>query len=171
VVIDTTTPTALPDETRLRSVLDLLPSLQALPGVRAAAAAQKLPLRGSGDNWGIEVQGRPDLELTTTAFRIVTHDYFQALGARVLRGRGFLPTDRATTERVVVINEALAAKYFPGEDPLGRILLTGFDDRGERIVGVVENMAEARLTDALPAATSRLGPSTSPSIGSRPRAT
>lgn len=148
VVIDATMPAELPDEARLRSVLELLPSLQGLPGVRAAAATQKLPLRGSGDNWGIAVQGRPDLEASTTAFRIVTHDYFQALGARVLRGRGFLPTDRATTERVVVINQALAAKYFPGEDPLGRILLTGFDDRGERVVGVVANIAESDLTDA-----------------------
>jgi ABC-type antimicrobial peptide transport system permease subunit len=49
---------------------------------------------------------------------------------------------------VVVVNEALAAKYFPGEDPIGRILHTGFDERGERIVGVVRNVAEANLADA-----------------------
>jgi putative ABC transport system permease protein len=65
----------------------------------------------------------------------------------IRRGRGFQPTDRAGVERVVVINEALAAKYFPGEDPLGRVLQTGFEDGGERIVGIVENVAEAYLTD------------------------
>jgi putative ABC transport system permease protein len=77
----------------------------------------------------------------------VTHDYFEALGISVRRGRGFLPTDRDTTERIVVINEALAARYFAGEDPVGRLLHTGFDAVGERIVGVVGNVAEARLAD------------------------
>jgi len=47
----------------------------------------------------------------------------------------------------VIVNEALAAKYFPGEDPIGRVLQT-FDERGERIVGVVSNASEAELTDA-----------------------
>lgn len=65
---------------------------------------------------------------------------------RILRGRGFEPSDRAGTERIVVINEALAAKYFPGEDPLGR-LISVFGDDGERIVGIVGNAAEATLTD------------------------
>jgi putative ABC transport system permease protein len=65
----------------------------------------------------------------------------------VRRGRGFLPADRDTTERIVVINEALADRYFAGEDPIGRLLHTGFDAGGERIVGVVENVAEGRLTD------------------------
>src|SRR4029079_5670612 len=89
---------------------------------------------------------------STTFFRIVTPDYFQALGVPIRRGRGFLPTDRAGTERVVVINEALAAKYFAGEDPLGRILHTGCEG-GERIVGVVGNVAEGNLAD--PAAPAR----------------
>lgn len=145
-VIDATMPTELSQEQRHRVVLDVLQVLQALPNVRAVAAAQKLPLRGSGDNFGVAVQGKPELERTSTAFRTVTADYFKAMGIAVHRGRGFVPTDRASTERVVVINEALAAKYFPGEEPIGRVLQT-FDDRGERIIGVVANVAETRLTD------------------------
>ena len=145
-VIDATMPTQLPDAERRRAVLDALPVLRALPGVTAVAATQKLPLRGSGHNWGIRIEGKPELE-STTAFRIVTHDYFPAMNAEIRRGRGFLPTDRDTTERVVIINEALAASYFPNEDPLGRVIHTGFGDRGERVIGVVENMAEADLTD------------------------
>ena len=58
-----------------------------------------------------------------------------------------MPSDREGSDRVVIINEALAAKFFPGEDPLGKVLQT-FDERGERIVGVVGNAAEANLTDA-----------------------
>lgn len=146
-VLDATLPSQLSSDERRRAVLDLLPALRALPGVRAAAAVQRLPLRGGGDNWGIEIEGKPELESSTTYFRAVTHDYFETLGVPVRRGRGFLPADRSTTERVVVINEALAAKYFPGEDPIGRILHTGFDDGGERVIGVVGNVAEGTLTD------------------------
>jgi predicted permease len=145
-VVEATMPAQLTQEERRRTVLDVLPSLEALPGVRAAAAVQLLPLTGRGDNWGVGVKGKPDLPASTTAFRIVTHDYFKAMEATVTRGRTFLPQDRASGERLVVINAALAAKYFPGEDPIGRYLQT-FDEEGERIIGVVENIAEGDLTD------------------------
>jgi predicted permease len=147
VVLDATMPSRLPGDARRRTILEMLPVLQSLPGARSVAAAQKLPLRGSGDNWGITIQGKPDLPQTTTAFRMVTRDYFSTLGIPIKAGRTFGPSDRDTSDRVVIVNEALAAKYFPGEDPIGRVLLTGFDDRGERIVGVVGNAAEAELTD------------------------
>jgi hypothetical protein len=66
------------------------------------------------------------------------------MGIALRRGRGFVPTDALSTERVVVINEALAAKYFPGEDPIDRIIEM-VDEW--RIVGVVANVAEQELTD------------------------
>ena len=116
-----------------------------MPGVRSAAAAQKLPLRGSGDNWDITIVGRPPVN-ATTAFRMVTPGYFGTLGIPIKRGRDFLPTDRQGSEPVVVINEALAARFFPEEDPLGKVLRT-FGEAGERIVGIVGNTAEANLTD------------------------
>jgi hypothetical protein len=67
------------------------------------------------------------------------------MGIALHHGRGFLPTDRLSTARLVVINDALAAKYFRGEDPIGRVLQT-FDERGERIIGVVADVAEENLT-------------------------
>ena len=124
----------------------LLGELEQLPGVRSAALTTKLPLRGSGDNWGIAVEGRPDLPDSTTSFRVVSRDYFETLGIAVRQGRGFTPADQPGGEIVIVINEALATKYFPGVDPIGRRLQSGFGV-WERIVGVVENVAEARLTD------------------------
>ncbi len=145
VVVDATMPTRLTAEERRRTIIEVLPALQALPGVKQVAAAQKIPLRGSGDNWGIRIQGKPDVQ-ATTAFRMVTRDYLATLGVPVRAGRSFDPSDREGSEPVVVINEALAAKFFPGEDPVGRRLLT-FGDRGERIIGVVGNAAEAKLTD------------------------
>lgn len=146
VVVDATTPTRLTSDERRRAIAAMLPSLAALPGVESVAAAQKLPLRGSGDNWGIGIRGRPDLN-ATTAFRMVTPGYFAALGAPILQGRTFQPSDREGSDRVVVVNEALAAKFFPGEDPVGRVLQT-FGQSGERIIGVVGNLREANLTDA-----------------------
>jgi predicted permease len=146
VAVDATMPTRLTRPERRRAILEMLPALQALPGVQSVAATQKLPLKGSGDNWGLGIPGRTDLRGVTTAFRMVTRDYFATLGIPLRAGRTFEPSDREGSRRVVVINEALAAKFFPGQDPLGRAIQT-FDDQGERIVGVVGNAAEAELTD------------------------
>jgi putative ABC transport system permease protein len=145
-VIDATLPARLRSAERRQTILGVLPALQAVPGVRSVAAAQKLPLRGSGDNWNIGIVGRPPVN-TSTAFRMVTPAYFVTLGVPIKRGRDFLPTDREGSEPVVIINEALAAKFFPGEDPLGKMLQT-FGDSRERIVGIVADTAEANLTDA-----------------------
>ena len=145
-VVDATMPGRLSVDERRRAILSVLPALEAVPGVRAVAAAQKLPLRGSGDTWNIRILGRPPLN-ASTAFRMVTPRYFITLGIPITHGRDFLASDREGTDRVVIINEALAAKFFPGEDPLGKVLQT-FDDTGERIVGIVANTAEANLTDA-----------------------
>jgi predicted permease len=144
-VVDATMPARLAPEQRHAVIDRSLASLGALPGAQHAAATQKIPLRGSGDNWGIGILGRPDLD-ATTAFRMVSPDYFGTMGMPILQGRGFEPSDRQSGARVVVINEALAARFFPGEDPLGRVLQT-FDEAGERIIGVVGNTAEADLTD------------------------
>jgi predicted permease len=146
-VVDVLAPTAMPEAERQQGWHRIGGALRALPGVQAAAATSKLPLRGSGDNWGITVVGHPELESTTTAFRVVTPDYLTAMGIALRRGRVFTANDRTGTEPVVVITEALAEQYFPGEDPVGRLISTGFDTP-ERIIGVVEDVAEAQLTDA-----------------------
>ncbi|MGB2717352.1 MAG: ADOP family duplicated permease [Vicinamibacterales bacterium] len=145
-VVDATMPAQLTQDERRRAILNIVPALEAVPGVKSVAAAQKLPLRGSGDNWGIGIAGRPTVN-ATTAFRMVTPSYFSTLGVPIKRGRDFLPSDREGSEQVVIINEALAARFFPGEDPLGKVLQT-FGETGERIVGIVGNAAEANLTDA-----------------------
>jgi predicted permease len=144
-VVDATMPARLTAEQRRAVIDNMLASLAALPGAQHAAATQKIPLRGSGDNWGIGILGRPELN-ATTAFRMVSPDHFATMGMPIRRGRGFEPSDRQSGARVVVINEALAAKFFPGEDPIGRVLQT-FDETGERIIGVVADAAEAELTD------------------------
>jgi putative ABC transport system permease protein len=145
-VIDVVIPVTMPTAQRPRIVRELVEAVEAIPGVASAAAAQRLPLRGSSNNWGIRVEGRPDLEETTTAFRPVTADYFETMGIGLRSGRGLLETDGLSTdEGVVVINQALADRYFPGVEPIGQRI--AFTNRWDRIVGVVENVAESALTD------------------------
>jgi putative ABC transport system permease protein len=144
-VVDIVAPAELSNEERTRVIGDLVSALEAVPGVESAAAVQKLPLRGSGNNWGLAIEGRPEVDGVTTSFRIVSRDYFGVLGAQLRSGRRFDVTDRADTERVAVINESLARQYFPDEDPIGR-RLGEFGDFA-RIVGVIADMQERSLTD------------------------
>lgn len=138
-------------EARRRLLAELETALAAVPGVRSAGAAQKLPLRGPGDSWGITLEDKPDLPPSTTFMRLVTPGYFETMGIQLLEGRLLTVDDRENTEPAVLVNHALAAKYFPGESPLGRRLAMG-RDAWARIVGVVEDVAEAGLTDgAVPA--------------------
>jgi predicted permease len=130
----------------------LLAGLQSLPGVRSAALAMKIPLRGEGDSFGISIDGKPDAEKTFTYFRVVSRDYFSTMGIALRSGRTFDASDRrftaadSTPVMSVIVNEAFVKKYFPGENPLGRIIGGGFG-APQRIVGVVDNVAEANLTD------------------------
>ncbi len=111
----------------------------ALPGVAAAALIQLVPLQHWGWEADFSVRGRPSAERQVTDLRYVTAGYFPAMGIPIRRGRGFLPTDVAGATPVVVVNEALARRYFPGEDPVGRLL-----DRG-LIVGVAADVRQVSL--------------------------
>jgi hypothetical protein len=86
------------------------------------------------------------LAALTTEYRIVTPGYLETVGIPLRQGRTITSADRRDAERVVVINEALAQKYFSGVDPVGKLL--GGDAQGvSRVVGVVGNAVERGLTD------------------------
>ena len=132
---------------RLQKMEEIAAALAALPGVRSAAAAMKIPLRGEGYSFGISVDGRESGEQSITYFRVVTQDYFSTMGIKVRDGRLFDGSDRqADSGGSVVINEALAKKYFPGENPIGRRVRGGFNGAWT-VIGVVQNVAEATLTN------------------------
>lgn len=135
------------NRSRLEQTLDeLRTALVELPGVRSVGAAQKLPLRGGGYNLPIRVDGRPEIEGMATEYRIVTPGYLESVGIALRQGRTITGDDRRDAERVVVINEALAQKYFAGVDPMGT--LVGDDGGSSRVVGVVANAVERRLVDS-----------------------
>src|SRR5207245_1990497 len=77
--------------------------------------------------------------------------YFEALGIALMRGRYFDPRDTAASDRVVIINEALARKYWPQEDPMGKRMLIGkglgadFEELPREIVGIVGSVTETGL--------------------------
>jgi putative ABC transport system permease protein len=146
-VIDVLASSEGTDAERRQKLDEAVAALAAMRGVQSAAATTKLPLRGSGNSFGIIVEGRESQERTITYFRTVTNDYFRTMGIQLLSGRTFDSSDRMNDSGgVVVINEALAKKYFPGEDPIGRRVRGGYSGSWQ-IVGVVRDVAEGDLTD------------------------
>ncbi len=122
-------------------------ALAQLPGVRSVGVVQTLPLRGGGYNLPLRVDERPDLQGMTTEYRVVTPGYLETAGFTLRQGRTITSADRLDTERVVVINEALARNYFGGADPIGKMLGGDVGPNSSRIVGVVANAVERKLTD------------------------
>jgi putative ABC transport system permease protein len=111
-----------------------------LPGVRAAGAVRVLPLARSIGDWSIKIAGRPYVveENPNGDFQAVTPGYFKAMELRLLRGRLLNADDREDSMPAVVINDTMAARYWPGEDALGRQFIMGTDDKPWlTIVGIV----------------------------------
>ncbi|MGH9856137.1 MAG: FtsX-like permease family protein, partial [Blastocatellia bacterium] len=119
--------------------------LQVLPGAQSVALASDLPLSGSTSAGPIELEGRHDAP-AGGEFRMfrhrVTPGFFSTLGIPLVKGRDFTAGDHAQAPRVVIISEAMARRYWPNEDPIGKRLRE--DSRGATtpapwlsIVGVV----------------------------------
>ncbi|HET7697333.1 MAG TPA: ABC transporter permease [Vicinamibacterales bacterium] len=127
----------------------LFERVAALPGVSAVGASTELPLSVRERRVFTVENPAPAVPASGgVANDWVTGQYFEALGARVMRGRALGPADTQTSEPVVVINETLARKYFPGEDPVNRRLAWGgVKNHGPwmRIVGVIGDVKQAGL--------------------------
>jgi predicted permease len=126
---------------------ELLGKIAALPGVRSAAIASTPPLYGGNTMW-IRLVGRPyHGEQNDVHYRAVSPAYFTTLGARLLQGRYFTDDDDASRPPVVIVNQALARKYFPEESALGKqILYTSMATQpAMEIVGVIDDVKEGPL--------------------------
>ena len=105
----------------------LLAQLSALPGVESATIAYDPPLKS---NWidSFEIEGRvvsAEERSQSANFIAVGADYFNTVGARIVRGRTFAPQDDADHPGATIVNEAFVRHYFPNEEPLGRRLKPG----------------------------------------------
>ena len=139
----------------------LLESLRSQPGVASVGAVSMLPL-DAGWRLPFQIDGRP---VQASDYSIAQHicvssGYFETIGARIAEGRSFTEDDRAETEAVVVVNQSFAAHVFPGEDALGKRIIStaryigplGFNLVGPgpfRIVGVVADIQQAPLGQAI----------------------
>jgi putative ABC transport system permease protein len=112
----------------------------ALPGVQAVGAINDLPVAGRGSvNGDFNIEGRPKFksgEAPVAEYRLVTPSYFRAIGISLLKGRVFNDSDDARQQVSILVNETLARRFFPGEDPVGKRLLV-MDDKPHEIIGVV----------------------------------
>jgi macrolide transport system ATP-binding/permease protein len=111
--------------------------LRARPGVRAVGFAEMVPLGVGNQQRGVEIPGYVPAQGENMSFdyNIVTPGYFEAMGIAPSRGRVFTDRDDASGPRVLVINERLADRFWPGEDPIGRtVVVTGEE---HTVVGVV----------------------------------
>lgn len=133
---------------------ELLTLMRALPGVEAAAAASSLPLGGVSSNAVIRIAGRAAGEpesVEPVALRVVSPDYFRALGASLLRGRPLSEQDTTQTASVAVINQTLAKRRWPERDPLGEQVLfptARSTNIPLTIVGVAADLKHWGLDDA-----------------------
>jgi len=122
--------------------------LSQLPGVVAVSMSAHGPFSGNRSRGDFEIEGYvpSENELVMKHSDWVTPDYFRAVGLRITRGRGFTAEDSARSRRVSVINETMAQRYFPGENPLGKRWgdNRNFAVDGIEIIGVVE---DARYND------------------------
>jgi putative ABC transport system permease protein len=128
----------------------LLERLGQLPGVVAVGAINALPLTDTGADGKFLIDNDPT-HTGYADYRRASSGYFVAMGIPVLRGRVFDSTDGPNAPPAAVISQALAQKYFPGAEPIGRTIQFGNMDGDQRlleIVGVVGNVREGGLDDA-----------------------
>jgi putative ABC transport system permease protein len=143
-------------EERLRYVNQTLERLRSLPGVESAAFVAPMPFSGGNVSSDFRIEGRPRPEPGQepgAGNRSVTAQYFQAIGIPLMKGRYFTEQDRrGGAVGAAIINDALARRYFPNEDPIGKYISNvganqndGDPERWE-IVGVVGDVRHRSLT-------------------------
>jgi len=142
---------------RIAFYQELLDKVRALPGVQAAATSYVLPMAPGGWQTAFHVEGEPPEEGAVYAFAEVSSvsaDYFRAMGIPMLQGREFARNDGPQALPVVIVDDLLAQRYWPNEDPIGKRLKFGHYDSGNPLMDVVGVVGHVKVNgvieDALP---------------------
>ncbi len=126
-----------------------LTQVRALPGVLSAALIDDLPLNGDGSHQPVAIEGRPVLPLSEQPevdTRVITPGYLNTLRIQLRRGRDLSDSDSPERPPVLVISEAMAKRFWPNEDPIGRHLtMSFFPGVSREIVGIVADVKLDRL--------------------------
>ena len=132
---------------------EIVRRVEGLPGVKSVGyTSNGVPVSGNGNTTWFRVLGRPwHGEHNDVPERDVSAGYFTTLGAKLIRGRYFNEGEDASKPRVAIVNQAMAKRYFPGEDPIGK-QISGLSTPPVpvEIVGVVEDIREGPLDAAIP---------------------
>ena len=129
---------------------EVLTRVESIPGVERAAMSSQVPMGGFNPPLFVEIDGRS----VDTGRRPVVHDfqvspsYFETMGIRILRGRGFADTDRAGGEAVCVVSEAAARQFWSGLDPIGQRLRLGQSGSWMTVIGVAADVLNRRLSES-----------------------
>lgn len=140
-----------PHDVRVRFFQQVLEKVHALPGVVAAGYSTNLPLTFGGNQNSVVIEGRPvppPGQLDIVSVRIVTPNYFRAVGTALLQGRPLDDFDTVEAERVAMVNQSFARRFWPGEDPVGRRFQRGtqiVEGGWLRVVGVVEDTPQVSV--------------------------
>ncbi len=132
------------DATSIRFYKNLVERIKTLPGVQAAGVSSDIPWTGYDENSSFTIEGRPENpnDSPEARYHFATAGYFESIGTPVVSGRAFALTDDEKAPKVVMINAALARRYFPGEDPVGK-LLDLWSMKGVKIIGVVGDVKDS----------------------------
>jgi putative ABC transport system permease protein len=135
-----------------------LQRIAALPGVQAAGAVNDLPFSGSRSRSSFSIDGRTQQpnESWDADARLISPDYFRAMGMQLSAGRAFTGRDEKDGPGVVIINQTMARRFWPNADPLGKRLTIGMGQEQQlygkapsrEIVGIVGDLKHQDLTGA-----------------------
>jgi putative ABC transport system permease protein len=146
---------SLPDDSRvpserIRRAEDLVTRFRALAGVRVAAYANQVPMVSLENSLPLSAIGPqpPGPSPSSSDMRLISTDYLQAMGIRVIAGRGFREDDAVDRPRVLLINQTLALRDFASANPVGTRVYVGRDPVAWEIVGIVADVHQAGLDRA-----------------------
>jgi putative ABC transport system permease protein len=133
---------------RARFYTQAIDALRAIPGVESVGLINIAPLSRAGFGGGVAVEGRPPEENIYADYRIVSPDYFGTMHIPLVAGRMITDADDSTSQHVTVINQAMAKKFFPGENPLGkRLFELGMDSHRTVPMTVIGVVGDVRSDD------------------------
>src|SRR5919106_2852688 len=141
-------PQRYPRERLVAFYEQLYQRLATLPGSTSAALTDRVPLTGGQTPAPVAGMGRPLPPMSERPHanrHLVSPRYFNTLGIPIRAGRDFDERDNARVPHVVIVNETFARQHFPGEDPIGRTLITGMGQLPSQVVGVVADVRSTGL--------------------------
>jgi len=127
----------------------LVSKLESLPGVQSAALSDREPLSFGGGSTSVKPEGyvSPANESMETQAAIITPNFLQTMQIPIMKGRDFTLQDTKSSQRVVIVSEAFANRYWPNQEPLGKQLNSDFTHEWFKVVGVARDAKERGLNE------------------------